>query len=170
MNLSNLYSFSSNDKILIDANILLFVFCPLSTNENKIDVYSDILQALNDSNSKLYLCSTVVSEFINRWLRLDFNKNVQDDNNSKNFKQDYRGSSRYKTVIKQILNQIKKLNENYNINKVQDDFENFDIEESYKEKENDFNDLLIAHISNKYALKVLSDDRDFEELNVELVR
>lgn len=170
MNLSNLYAFNSEDKILVDANILLFVFCPLSTNENKIDTYTDMLQALNDSNSKLYLCSTVVSEFINRWLRLDFKKHMQDKDNSKDFKKDYRKSARYKTVIQQILKQIRKLQENYNIDQINDAFENFDIQHAYNEKENDFNDLLIAHISNKYDLKVLSDDRDFENLNVELVK
>lgn len=170
MNLGNLYSFNSEDKVLVDANILLFVFCPLSTNENKIDTYSDVFQTLKESNSKLFLCSTVISEFINSWLRIDFKKHMLRKDSSKDFKKDYRVSTRYKTVMQQILKQIKKLYNNYNINHVNDTFESFDIEEAYSEKENDFNDLLIAHISYKYDLKILSDDRDFESLNVELIR
>lgn len=170
MNLSNLYSFNSKDKILIDANILLFVFCPLSSNESKIDTYSDMFQSLSDGNSKIFLCSTVISEFINSWLRIDFKKYMLNEDSSKDFKKDYRVSARYKTVMKQILKQIKKLYDNYNINHINDTFESFDIEQAYSEKENDFNDLLIAHISSKHDLKILSDDRDFENLNVELIR
>lgn len=169
MNLSKLYTFKSTDKVLIDANILIFIFCPLSTYSNKIDNYSDILEALRDSNSKLFLCSTVVSEFINRWLRMDFDKNIQDNKKTKNFKRDYRGTSRYKTVLNQILKQIEKLYKNYNITQINDNFENFDIQNSYLEKENDFNDLLICHISNKYDLQILTDDKDFEKLNVKVV-
>ena len=169
MNLSNLYKFKSTDKILIDANILLFVFCPLSTSDNKVDTYTDILEAMKVSNSKLYICSTVVSEFINRWLRMDFDKNLQDEQKSKNFKKDYRGSSRYKTVLNQILKQIKKLFESYNVEQIDDAFSNFDIQASYIDKENDFNDLIVAHISKKYDLQILSDDKDFQSLDVKVV-
>lgn len=168
MNISSLYKFNSDDRILVDANILLFVFCPLSTSDNKIDTYTDILETMKVSNSKLYICSTVISEFINRWLRMDFDKNLQDEQKSKNFKKDYRGSGRYKTVLNQILKQIKKLHESYNVEQINDTFSNFDIQTSYANKENDFNDLLVAHISKKYDLKILSDDKDFQSLDVKV--
>ena len=169
MNLSNLYKFKSTDKILIDANILLFLFCPISTSSSKIDTYTDIFEALKANDSKLYICSSVISEFINRWLRMDFDKNIQDTQKTKNFKKDYRGTSRYKTVLNQILKQIEKLYKNYNITQINDSFENFDIQTSYLDKENDFNDLLICHISNKYNLQILTDDKDFQKLDAKLV-
>lgn len=165
MNLSKLYTFKSTDKVLVDANILIFIFCPLSTYTHKIDNYSDILESLKNSNSKLFLCSTVISEFINRWLRMDFDKNIQDDKKTKKFKQDYRGTVRYETVLKQILKQIEKLYKNYNIVQINDNFESFDIQKSYIDKNNDFNDLLISHILNKHDLKILTDDKDFEKLD-----
>lgn len=169
MNLSNLYKFKSSDKILIDANILLFLFCPISTSLSKIDTYTDIFVALKANDSKLYICSSVISEFINRWLRMDFDKNIQDTQKTKNFKKDYRGTAQYKIVLNQILKQIEKLYKNYNITQINDDFENFDIQTSYLNKENDFNDLLICHISNKYDLQILTDDKDFQSLDVKVV-
>ena len=169
MNLSNLYKFKSTDKILIDANILLFLFYPISTYSSKIDTYTDIFEALKANDSKLYICSSVISEFINRWLRMDFDKNIQDTQKTKNFKKDYRGTPRYKTVLNQILKQIEKLYKNYNITQINDSFENFDIQTSYLDKENDFNDLLICHISNKYNLQILTDDKDFQKLDAKLV-
>lgn len=171
MNLSKLYTFKSTDKVLIDANILIFIFCPLSTYTNKIDNYSDILEALRDSNSKLFLCSTVVSEFINSWLRMDFDKNIQDNERTKNFKRDYRGTARYEIVLNQILKQIEKLYKNYNISQIDDDFGSFDVQNAYTEKNNDFNDLLISHILKKNDLKIFTDDKDFEILDsVRMVR
>ena len=88
---------------------------------------------------------------------------------TKNFKKDYRGTPRYKTVLNQILKQIEKLYKNYNITQINDSFENFDIQTSYLDKENDFNDLLICHISNKYNLQILTDDKDFQKLDAKLV-
>ena len=100
---------------------------------------------------------------------MDFEKNLQDEQKTKNFKKDYRGSSRYKTVLNQILKQIKILYESYNVEQIDDAFSNFDIQASYIDKENDFNDLIVAHISKKYDLQILSDDKDFQSLDVKVV-
>lgn len=53
-------------------------YCPISTSPSKIDTYTDIFEALRNNDTKLYICSSVISEFINRWLRMDFDKNIQD--------------------------------------------------------------------------------------------
>jgi len=171
MNFAKLYNISSNDKILIDTNILIYIFCPLYSQkfESKIDTYSTILQEIQKQNSKILLSSIVVSEFINRWLRLDFDKNIQDKEHSKNFKKDYRGTDRYNRVLKQILKQIEKLYVNYNIENINDSFDKFDIISSYEDKNNDFNDLLLAYISSSNNLKILTDDNDFDNLDIERV-
>lgn len=165
MDISSLYNFNKNTKVLIDTNILIFVFYPLSTNSIKVNQYTNILEKLRENNSKLYMTSTVISEFINRWLRLDFEKNFQNEERSKEFKKDYRISQNYEKTIKQILKIIQKIYKNYNIENIEDGFSNFDIINKYKNIDIDFSDLLILHVAEENNLKILTDDKDLKAIN-----
>ena len=76
MDLSNLHKFSSSDKIIIDANVLIYVYCPLngSSSEQFASHYSSLIQKIVEAKASVYVNSLVVSEFINYWLRLDYKK------------------------------------------------------------------------------------------------
>lgn len=165
MDMSSFYNFNKDTKVLIDTNILIFVFYPLSTNSIKVNQYTNILEKLRENNSKLYMTSTVISEFINRWLRLDFEKNFQNEERSKEFKKDYRISHNYEKTIKQILKIIQKIYKNYNIENIEDGFSNFDIINKYKNTDIDFGDLLILHVAEENNLKILTDDKDLKAIN-----
>lgn len=155
-----------NDQILIDTNILIYVFYPMNTRQKTVDYYTNILESMRINKTKIYLTSTVISEFVNVCIRADFKSCNKDG--KKDFKKDYRNSERYNIVLNQILNSIKKLQKNFNTIKINDNFEDFDIMKSYNNSDNDFNDLILAHIANKYNLKLLTNDYDFKKLNVTL--
>lgn len=165
MDMSSFYNFNKDTKVLIDTNILIFVFYPLSTNLIKVNQYTNILEKLRENNSKLYMTSTIISEFINRWLRLDFEKNFQDEQRTKEFKKDYRVSQNYEKTIKQILKIIQKIYKNYNIENIEDCFSSFDIINKYKNTDIDFGDLLILHVAEENNLKILTDDKDLKAIN-----
>jgi len=146
-----------NKKILVDTNIWLFLFAPnfIPSNENqsKIDKYDRIFNNLLEDNELLFN-SLIISEFINRCLRIDFQLKFP----NKNFKKDYRNSKEYKIALNLTLKQVEKI---YKLaTPINDDFMNFNIKEF---RENlDFNDSIILYqcIKNDYLL--LTDDKDFE--------
>lgn len=160
---SSMYKIVKDDKVFIDTNILIFLFSPdfVSSREYQVDKYSNIYAKLIENQCKLYINSHVVSEFINKCLRIDFNKNFQNEERTKEFKKDYRGSSQYKETLSTILHELNKFM-SLNVSQIDDDFSNFDINREYIENDNsDFNDLIIARNVINNNLKLLSDDADF---------
>lgn len=167
MNLSFTKIITSSDKILIDTNVLIFIYCPLNNEENDelVSYYSDILEKIYKSKAKVYTNSLIISEFINTWLRIDCKKQ-----GFENFKRDYRCSTRYKTVIKQILKQLNKFYTRFNVYQLDDSFNKFDYKEIYlKFPEIDFNDLIIAKNALQNDCKVLTNDNDFGKFGIERI-
>lgn len=163
IDISNIYKINKNDKVFIDTNILIFLFSPdfVSSKKYQIDKYSTIYGKLIENNCELFINSHVVSEFINKCLRIDFEKNFQDEKRTQDFKIDYRESARYKETLFLVLKQLKKFI-NVNVSQLDDDFMNFSIFDEYKDNEkSDFNDLIIAKNIISKDLKLLSDDGDF---------
>ena len=166
IDVSSLYNIAKNEKVFIDTNILIYLFSPdfVSSNEQHIEQYSKILEILLQNSAELYISSIVVSEFINRILRIDYEKNKE---LYPDFKQDYRKSQKYKETLNLILKELKKiLKISYKIN---DTFSDFDLLSWYQRDDNqnlDFNDLQIAFIIEKNNLKLLSNDSDFENFGI----
>ena len=163
IDLSNIYKIKKEDKVFVDTNILIFLYSPSSivkSYNHQVQKYSAVFTKLVENKCDLYVNSHVVSEFINRCLRGDFNSNFN-INNDKDYKRDYRGSEEYHTTIKIILKQLKKfMATSKHIN---DNFESFDLSKAYETtSEGDFNDLIIADTVKKNNLKLLTDDSDFE--------
>jgi predicted nucleic acid-binding protein len=91
------------DKYFFDANIWLYFYCPIGDyNKNTISKYAGFLKKSINSKTVIYISSLVISEIVNRWLRLDFGRVKRKDSNIKDFKQHYRGSKYYHSTIKDI--------------------------------------------------------------------
>jgi len=169
---SNNYTFTENDKIFIDTNIWVFLFSPsfIDSAEWQIEKYSTIFSNLIESNAKIFISGTVISEFINLCLKTDFNKSFNRDG-TKNYKRDYRGSSNYNETYSIIINEVKRIFAIPNITLVNDEFSSMYVEELLSQyRQSDFNDLIIYHISQEYNLKVLTNDGDFSDFeNIQLI-
>lgn len=162
---SNAYKINSSDNVFLDTNILIFLFSPdfVSSKEYQVDRYSKIFEKLIENNSSIYINSLVVSEFLNRCLRIDFNKNFQDNSNTKDYKNDYRGSVEYKKTLATLLKELNKMFNVFKIKQLEDGFSNFNTIAEFKNStELDFNDLIIARNVIDNSLKLLSDDGDFD--------
>jgi len=91
------------DKYFFDANIWLYFYCPIGNyNRNTISKYDGFLKKAINADTVIYFSSLVISEIINRWLRLDFYRIQRRRTNIRDFKRDYRGSSHYLSAIKDI--------------------------------------------------------------------
>jgi len=164
LDFTNIYHIREDESVFIDTNILIFLFSPDFVNSKKyqVDKYSNIYAKLIEKNCKLFINSHVISEFINKCLRIDFEKNFQNEEKTKNFKKDYRISQRYEDTLSLILKELKKFI-SLNVNQLSDDFNNFEIFTQYSETiHSDFNDLIIAKNVIDNNLKLLTDDSDFD--------
>ena len=166
IDLSSLYKISEDEKVFVDTNILIYLFSPdfVSSNTRHIEQYSKIFDLLLQHNAKLYISSIVISEFINRILRIDYEKNRE---LYPDFKQDYRKSQEHKDTLKLILKELKKILKISH--KIDDTFSNFNLLSWYQKDSNynlDFNDLQIAFIVERNNLKLLSNDSDFENFGI----
>lgn len=160
---SSLYEVSPEDKVFVDANVLIFLFSPdfVFSEDYQVDKYSKIYQLLLENECKLFVNSLVISEYINKCLRIDFKRNVQTKDNTKLFKDDYRNSQRYKDTLSIILKELKKFL-SFNVIQLNDGFSGFDVFAHYEENiESDFNDMIIAKNVIENDLFLLSDDGDF---------
>ena len=63
------YGFSDTDRILIDANVWLYLFGPRAPNSKLAQSYSAVLKNLQKGKAEIYLDVLVLSEFVNRFAR-----------------------------------------------------------------------------------------------------
>ena len=87
------YNPKSSDVFFFDNNIWMYLFCPLGGfNKNKQKFYSAFLQSVQVANGTIFINSLVLSEFTNRYLRMDFEQWKKETKNySADFKKDFVG-------------------------------------------------------------------------------
>lgn len=156
------YSPKSSDIFFFDNNIWMFLFCPLANFEKrKQRIYSRFLNDIKTARGTIFISSLVISEFANRYLRLDYEQWVKTEKKiNASYKRDYVGKSRYKNTMAEVsaaINQIMRFCE-----KTPDNFNAISIHEVLRHCDHiDFNDSYYIELSKKGNYKIVSDDRDF---------
>jgi len=158
------YPLSCKHNFIFDANIWLYLYWPnqnIYKDESKI--YSDFLKKIRQSNSKIYLFSLILSEFINVWVNEFYRTQKKVYGNKKEWKK----SPDFPECLEGLLPVYKKISQA--AEPLDDLFSNAPIIEIIKNLSNyDFNDgyyeYLAAH-SQKDKLKhkyiIVTDDVDF---------
>lgn len=156
------YELKSNDVFLFDNNIWMYIFCPLGNfnRDKKQKVYSKFFDYVLSRKLHIFINSLILSEFSNRYLRLDFDLANKDKTVFNSFKKDYVGSERYiatTSEIKTCLKGIIKISQ-----KTSDDFNSINLDEVFNLfVKIGFND---SYYINQAVLKnwiIVSDDSDF---------
>ena len=152
----------NNKKIFVDANVLIFIFCPISNaSKQKISQYSKQLKTFKTDNRELYLDIIVLSEVINRWFRIHFNK----QNKIKHFK-DFRKSPQGQIIYKNIFDNVKKnLLGLFKI--VNTSYESF--AHLLNDSHLDFNDNHIKYTCEKSKFILWTDDIDFKNSKLKII-
>ncbi len=153
------------DKYFFDANIWLFFYCPIGNyRRNAIRKYDGFLKKAVNSKTAIYISSLTISEVVNRWLRLDFNRVKRRDVSMRDFKQNYRGSAYYCSTVKDIQAAFNKL---LNISTPLDDRATEislpDVLDGLDKI--DFNDCYYHHLAKLDNLLFVTNDADFAELD-----
>ena len=161
------------DNIFIDTNILIFLFSPSSMpndkQKQKISKYSDILNNVCNNENEVFVSSLVISEFINRYLRLDFNKK-KEQSKMRHYKKDYRNNAEGQKAFDIAMRQLEKFYTLTSAKHISDGFESVEFSAFSKKSNLDFNDVVIAEIVKTNGLRILTDDNDFKAMGVDIVK
>ena len=169
-NSSNIQSIT-NKKIFLDANILIYLFgfgTPTSANwENQ---YATLYSKLNKQNNIFVVDYIVISEFVNRAIRIEYDNYLISNNldkNSLSYK-NYRNSLDGQEALKdiyiivndEILNEFEVIEKSYSKD---------DLKVMCKVDELDFSDKAIIKICEDNQFILLTNDTDFKNSHINIV-
>ncbi len=156
------YSPNSSDKFLIDTNIWLFLHCPIGNHKGHIVAkYSQFFKKMLTANSQIIVCSAVVSEFLNRYVKIDYELRKQTDRAIQEYKKTYRPSAHYRLALKQAVTAL-----NGKIlpgaKRITDNFEVISTDNIFSHTQNvDISDGYLFELIRGQNIKILTDDSDF---------
>ena len=159
-----------NKNVFFDANVLIYVFWPtLNSDSNSPAIrYSSILGTLFRNGFKLYLNSTIVSEAINRVLRIEYEKYKVAHNVSNLAFKDYRDSADGMLVQQDVFGMFN--NRILNLFSVKEKCLTKDMVKSFLTIDSlDFNDKIIVDICKSNGFVLLTHDKDFANEDVDII-
>lgn len=160
------YQPKSSDVFFFDNNIWMYLFCPLGNFQLKRQqAYSKFFQLLLSRSLPIFINSLVLSEFANRYLKLDFDLANKSAVNFRNYKKDYVGSSQFiktvqdlKVTMTQIINLCQRCSDEFNSIDVNDVLSLF--------QRIGFNDSYYLHFAKRKNWIIVTDDSDFSNTNI----
>ena len=167
------WSFSTEDRILPDANFWILVFGPAASVANpelRVRNYSGALRTMLRQQVSMFIDVTIMSEFLNSLARLEFNSNFLGRGyGATDFKR-FRNSTDFLPTARMIEGQFGKI---LRISQCLDHpFSDWDLPallSAFGKGGEDFNDQLIVEVTKRYDLKLLTDDGDMTNGGVELI-
>lgn len=169
-NFYNSFEIHSLDKrrIFFDANVLIYIFWP--TGSHWVKQYSIIFKQLLQQKNELVVDFIVISEVINRVVRIEYENYLRANNMSrkqlpfKNYRDDQAGHDTlndvYQIVKMKIVNKFTIAGKAF----TKSDIENFLHIDSL-----DFSDKGIAAICKEHDFVLLTNDKDFADSNLEIL-
>ena len=158
--------------IILDANIWLYLYCPLGGyNERMVSAYSRCYANLLKSANVIFTDVIVLSEVVNRYLRLAFEQYKREENKVNiDYKRDYRVTDNCRNALSEIRgvikNRILARSDICNPQYTKESLLNMIDELS---PELDFNDQHIIKICNDNGFYLLTHDGDFRNAPVNIV-
>ena len=158
------YEVKSGCSYFFDNNVWMLLFAGIAgTHKDRQKKYSDLLKDIKNRDGSIFISSLILSEYINRSLRLSFNQWIDIEGRIKSetdFKRDYRGTQHYKDSLKVTLlevNDILEMSE-----RRPDDFNSINIDSIFYEmsSDSDFNDSYYVELCDKNNMILVTDDTD----------
>ncbi len=156
------YHFTQQDSLFFDANIWLFIHGPQEQNDKRAGIYSSAFKHILSAKCNIYIDVLIVSEFINRYARMQYKLYQKSARRSRNFK-DFRDSECYKPVAESIAETVNRILKN--CRRINSPFDTIDIGSllsEYQEGSRDFNDQIFSEICKTNNYIFITDDADFK--------
>lgn len=157
------WSFSSQDRILPDANFWINVFGPAPTvgqRGRRVQDYSRCLQVMLQGKIPMFIDVLTLSEFVNTLARLEFNTRFRSIHGPTGFKQ-FRNSPDFLPTARMIASECRKILRY--CERLDHAFSEWAVPQllaDFEKGGEDFNDQLIIEISKKHSPTLLTDDGD----------
>lgn len=157
---TNHYKPKKTDEFLFDTNVWIYIIVPgLSYDQRLEQSYSDFFAKIRNSNAKILTSFLIISEFVNKFLRHEFNLyNQKNETNIsyREFKSKAEYEKSYKYIIGLVNNVIIKNSELVDIpNEIID----LDAEVYNYNKNCDLNDNYIVELAKYYECYLVSSDK-----------
>ncbi len=153
-----------NRTVFFDANSLIYIFWPTSPDSQAATDYGSMMATLIKNGATLVVNETVISEIINRVMRLEFNKSNMPKDQFKEYRDSPDGQSVQEDIYEIIKNRI--------LSKFQITNELFSKDELgaiLTVTTLDFNDKLIELLCKKKGMILLTHDHDFSSSDVDIL-
>ncbi|UUF14358.1 MULTISPECIES: PIN domain-containing protein [Flavobacterium] len=156
------------DQFFFDTNVWLLLFGTIadfqSSDQKK---YSKLLEDLITKDNPIFISSIIISEYANVLLRRNYNQwlSIEKIANAK-FKVNFVGSKEYKNSVDVITKSVSKILSLPNVQSIPDSFHCININSVLENfKSIDFNDAYIFELSKLNNYKIVTNDKDFQELD-----
>lgn len=150
--------------IFFDANSLIYIFWSTSPDSQEAIDYGSILNNLLKNKANLVINETVISEIINRVLRLEFYKSNMPKDKFKEFRDSLEGQSVQEDIYTIIKNKIL-----CNFQITNDSFSKEELDSILNVTMLDFNDKLIELLCKKNGMILLTHDHDFSSSDIDIL-
>ncbi len=156
---------NQNQIFFLDNNIWMFLFCPIGNSSSaKQRSYSSFIEKVKNNGATIIVSSLVLSEFANRYFRLDFDLWKKEFKIiDPNYKKDYVGTARYSETYEAVAASIRGImkmstpwTDNLNAINQARMLGNMSI--------CDFNDSYYAELVATQQWILVSDDNDFSRI------
>lgn len=152
------YNFTARDKLFLDANIWLYLHGPQQPRAaNYVKTYSDAYKRMLSAQSQIYIDVLIVSEFVNRYARLQHKFAAS----GQNFKA-FRNSLVFKMHAQDIADDVKRVLKH--CSRIESGFATLntnDLLNDFAAGGSDFNDQVIAELCKRMGLTLVTHDGDF---------
>lgn len=163
------FNVGPSDKFLFDTNIWIYLYAPIAGTDAALQSkYAQLLKEIISRGATVFITSVIVSEYVNRSLRIAFN-NWKRANGLFNadFKRDYRCTKEYESDLNAVKIEVKAILASNSVSQKPDNFHNINIDDIFNRmSENcDYNDAYIIKTCEQDNIILVSNDKDFQNLN-----
>lgn len=160
------------EKIFFDANIWMYIFCEIANSKKDlVNKYSTTFRNLLKTKNPIFIDLTIISEFVNRYLRIAFSNYVK-GNQLKGFtyKRDYRKTDDFKEAWENVCNIVKN-KILLKANTVNFEYDKSSFAELLKADnlDADFNDNHIMNLCRLNNMYLLTHDGDFKNSDINII-
>lgn len=173
------HNFTSKDKLFLDANIWLYLYCPQGSRDYWVKTYSNVFDRILDAESLIYIDVLVLSEFINTFARQEYELAKEGlelakqecelteheyelaESHLSSFKR-FRNSPDFELIAQGIAAAVKHIMQH--CSRVESGFTTLEIDDllaDYDTGNFDFNDQVITEICKNNGFTLITNDGDF---------
>lgn len=164
------YVFSRKDRLMLDANIWLYVYGPQYGPDNKTDIYSRALREMVKNEADILIDALTLAEFVNAYTHKEFNTAYPPELGSRPQYKSYRSSPEFKAIAEDIMLAVKSICER--CRKCDLEFGSLLIDEfldGWPHASLDFNDLLLLESCKNNGAMLVTHDSDFKGVDFNIL-